>query len=90
MQRLLEGFSLYLGALILSLTLAHFLVPYAGLMLQQNQMYIPGMESMKVGLVISDVIRIFLVGSFTLLIAIMFSSLGAMRLVPRAIFSNPD
>lgn len=90
LQRMLEVLAIYIGAVILMLFLSYFITPYIGTLLYQGQMDLVARESLAVSLSIGDIITVFFLGIFTLIIAVGSSCLSMMRYGPRTIFSVMD
>lgn len=89
-QRMLEVFSIYIGALIMVLFLGYFIVPPIGELLYEGNIDLVEVEQLAVSLSFYDILKVFIIGSFTLIVAVTSSCMWMMRLKPRAIFSTID
>lgn len=89
-QRMLEVFSIYIGALIIVLFGGYFMVPHIGDLLYQGNIDLVEVEQLAVSISIGDILKVFILSIFTLMVAVASSCMWMMRFTPRAIFSTMD
>ena len=90
MQRLLEVFSLYIGAFIIVLILSYSISYYSSFLFSPSQLELVEINQAQLTLSVNNILQTFIVGICTLILAVGISCISVMRLMPSKIFSSMD